>query len=91
MGHTVGYQLPIDCSIARVDVLRRDLADLLTQGNALELNGDSVSKIDAIGIQLLVAFVRALAEKGMQWHWTDPSPRLQEAARLLGVSDSLNF
>lgn len=91
MANAVGYHLPSDCSIAQIDVLRRDLANLLEAGDTVNLHGEAVSRIDAVGVQLLLAFVMAMGARGVQWHWVEPSARLCTAARLLGLCHPLKF
>lgn len=91
MAHAAVYHLPINCSIAQIGDLRRDLQMLLRKRAAVALHGDGVGKIDAVGIQLLFAFVSGLAAAGRQWSWVNPSARLCTAARLLGMSEPLKL
>lgn len=65
MARVLEYHLPSDCSIAQAVDLQRELAKLLRARAAVTvtLHADAVRKIDAVGIQILYAFMCALGEK----------------------------
>lgn len=91
MTTVVGYHLPSDCSIAQIENLHRDLARLLDEESAVDFHGDAVNRIDAVGVQTLLAFVTAMSNRGLKWQWQNPSARLCSAVRLLGIGQLLNF
>ncbi len=91
MATVVGYHLPSDCSIAQIESLHRDLTRLLDAGSAVDFHCDAVNRIDAVGVQTLLAFVAAMTNQGLKWQWQNPSARLCSAVRLLGVGQLLNF
>jgi anti-anti-sigma regulatory factor len=91
MTQSVIYQLPGDCSIAHVSHLQRELNNLLDTCMEVIFHADSVSKIDAAGVQLLFGFVSALNAKGGHWQWVEPSQRLRTAVQLLGMGDRLHI
>lgn len=91
MATVVGYHLPSDCSITQIESLRGDLTRLLDAQSSIDFHGDAVNRIDAVGVQILLAFVTAMANRGLKWQWQNPSARLCSAVRLLGVGQLLDF
>ncbi|MCR6653583.1 MAG: STAS domain-containing protein [Cellvibrionaceae bacterium] len=93
MARVLEYHLPSDCSIAQALDLQRELTKLLRARTAVSvtLHADAVRKIDAVGVQVLYAFLQALAERKSQLQWMAPSERLCNAVRLLGMQQLLNL
>jgi len=81
--------LPEDFTIALAGEYYQLMMNQLEEGHGISLDGGSVSRIDASGIQLLVAVQRALAEAGHSLHWNSVSAALSESVALLGMSDVL--
>jgi anti-anti-sigma regulatory factor len=55
------------------------------------LDGRPVEKVDAAGLQALLAGRRALVSSGKKVSWTGCSPQLQAAAALLGLAEHLEM
>jgi anti-anti-sigma regulatory factor len=55
------------------------------------LDASQVEKVDAAGIQALLAGRRALADAGKELSWTASSPQLAAAADLLGLAEALEL
>lgn len=55
------------------------------------LDASAVEKVDAAGIQALLAGRRALASAGKQLSWAGASPQLSAAAELLGLAEALEL
>jgi anti-anti-sigma regulatory factor len=60
-------------------------------GGRIALDASQVEKVDAAGIQALLAGRRALTGAGKQVLWTGSSPQLAAAADLLGVAKDLEL
>ena len=81
--------LPEDFTIALAGEYYQLMMNHLEEGHDIPLDGGSVSRIDASGIQLLLVVQRALADTGHSLHWNAVSAPLRESVALLGMSDSL--
>lgn len=70
--------------------LKETLFDALAAEEPVVVDGAAVERVDAAGIQLLVAFARAAAG-GPGWQWTadGPSSALVGAAERLGLAVEL--
>ena len=55
------------------------------------LDASAVEKVDAAGLQALLAGRRALASAGKQLSWAGASPQLSAAADLLGLAEALEL
>ena len=82
-------KLPDELSIANSVEFYQLLMNLIEEGGDIELDADSLTRIDAAGIQLLFVVQRALSEGGNTLRWFATSPPLKESAALLGMTESL--
>ncbi len=57
----------------------------------VSLDGRQVEKVDAAGLQALLAGRRMLEAAGKNVSWTGCSPQLAAAAALLGLADPLGI
>ena len=87
---TQSVDLGQSLDITGVSQLHGRLAEALQGGGRVALDGSRIERVDAAGIQLLVAFAHAAAERG-GWHWqggTAPQP-VADAAAQLGLDAEL--
>ncbi len=82
--------LPADCRIAAQLALKVVLIDALVAGKVV-LDGREVEHADTAGLQLLMLFQRELKVRGSTWSWRGASDALNNAAGLLGVSQTLEL
>jgi anti-anti-sigma regulatory factor len=61
------------------------------QESRVALDARQVEKVDAAGVQALVAGHRLLADAGKKVSWTGCSPQLKAAAELLGLAEALGL
>jgi len=89
---------PSELSIALGSDLRigraRELYAALTQdkaGSSVIIDGSEVAKVDAAGLQCVLAAHVHLRTAGAEWRWHNPSPALKSAAQLLGLDGALEI
>lgn len=58
---------------------------------SVALEAGALQRVDAAGLQLLVAFTRAATGRGTKVEWRSPSTALREGARRLGLSGALGL
>jgi phospholipid transport system transporter-binding protein len=80
-----------DLSISNVDPLKRQLDTALADGAPVLFDGAGIDRIDAAGLQLLAAFTREAAHRGLPVSWQSPAPRLLAAARAIGLQDAIGL
>lgn len=80
--------LQADLGIEQVTDLQATLQPHLDDAT-LELSGAEVRRVHTAGLQLLHAFIRERAARGLSTTITLPSPTLVEAARQLALAVSL--
>lgn len=68
-----------------------ELAEVLKEPGAVQLSARELQKIDAAGLQLLVAFFREAEKLQKDVSWLDTSEVLVDAARLLGLDTQLQI
>jgi anti-anti-sigma regulatory factor len=69
--------------------LKRRLDLHLAAPGALELDASQVERVDACGLQLLLAFVQARRDYGAPCAIARPSPVFERAVRTLGLQSHL--
>jgi ABC-type transporter Mla MlaB component len=67
------------------------LAEALTRALPLELRASEMERVDTAGLQLLIVFLRAAHERGLQVRWGDPGAALAASAQLLGLGEALEL
>lgn len=80
--------LPVDCRIAGLETLHRQLREALGAAQCT-LDGGAVERVDTAALQLLLAFRRDAQMRGQQASWAAVSAALREAANLLGLAQTL--
>ena len=71
--------------------MHEQLNTVLAAATAVVLDGSRVERLDAAAMQVLVGFTRAAREQGLALTWQNPSPVLQQAARVLGFETILEM
>ncbi len=83
--------LVADLTLLGADDLRLALLQALERGEHVQLDGRRVQRVDLACLQVLVAFVRATAERGQPASWVGYSKELEQAARVGGVAELLGL
>lgn len=79
----VDFELSPDVRIAHADELKRALLEVLARAESqIRLSGKRVRSIDVAGLQVLLAFVRACADRGIELTWVSASDELRAWAKL---------
>jgi anti-anti-sigma regulatory factor len=77
-------------TIEQAGALHAELGRHLGAGQVV-VEAGGVERVDAAGLQLLTAFVRAAHGRGTQVEWRSPSAVLRDGARRLGLSAALRL
>jgi anti-anti-sigma regulatory factor len=81
--------LPSSLTIAEVGALKAALEAALGSGDPITLDARSVARVDAAGVQLLVAFAAEAARRGRRWTWAGFSATLAEVSERLDLARAL--
>jgi len=73
------------CTIHEGAAIKAHMIEQLARPGPYEIDGSAVSRIDAAGVQLLVAFALDCLERGLEYVWIGRSPTLEQAIDLLSV------
>ena len=85
-------ELPESLEVAGVAALAEAWVAQLGQGKGpLRLAGGAVRRVDAAGLQLLYALIRAAGEQGRAAEWLSASDALRDAARLADMAQALRL
>lgn len=82
--------LPADCRIAAQGTVKDALIGMLAADKAM-LDGREVEHVDTAALQLLTLFQRELKARGGTLDWRGTSDALNNAAGLLGLSQTLGL
>jgi len=78
--------------IPNIDQISKKLHSALESSDPIIfLDGESIERVDAAGLQLLTAFFNDAKSQGMTLHWHKPSDVLITASRLMGLSRVLDL
>ena len=77
--------------VAHANIGRERLDKALRRGRPIVVRSSDLARVDAAGMQLLVAFCLAARKRDLEIQWPAPEESLLQAARLLGVVDMLDL
>lgn len=63
----------------------------LFKNNKVILNGESVERIDAVSLQLILSFIQEAKINDVEVSWRSPSIAISTSAKLLGMEDVLQL
>jgi anti-anti-sigma regulatory factor len=66
-------------------------AGLLARAGDVALDGESVAKVDAAGVQAVLAALIQFSRSGGSWRWHNPSAVLKQGIAVLGLGESLRL
>jgi anti-anti-sigma regulatory factor len=78
------------CTIHEGAAIRAHMIEQLSRPGPYEIDGSAVSRVDAAGVQLIVAFALDCLERGLEYAWIGRSPTLEQAIELLSVGTLLD-
>ncbi len=84
-------QLHAALDIAHASKLKTTLDAALEGGKEVTLDAGGVSRVDAAGLQLLLAFVRQCAADGIAVSWSQATETLRDGAAGLGLAQALQL
>lgn len=67
------------------------LNEALTRALPVDLDAADLERVDAAGLQLLLAFVRTARERGLALKWQAVGSTLEAGAELLGLANALEL
>jgi len=76
-------------TIANAESLRTELLALIEGGGDVGIDGSAVEAADTAGMQVLVAFRRALRDGNRKLTWSGCSPVLMDVSGLLGLQEQI--
>ena len=73
------------CTIHEGAAIKAHMLEQFARPGPYEIDGSAVSRVDAAGVQLIVAFALDCLERGLEYVWIGRSPALEQAIELLSV------
>lgn len=90
-GKPARVQLPAECILRDAAGLQAQLCAAISPTDSVIVEAGAVTRIDAAGLQLLVAFAQREAAAGRRIQWQDPAPALIESSARVGLSAVLGL
>lgn len=84
-------ELGHNLTIADAEARKIDFMNIITDGVPVKLSAADVEQIDGAGVQLLAALFKDAALKHVSIEWGDVSPALQDAVKMLGLTEALKM
>jgi anti-anti-sigma regulatory factor len=77
--------------ISGAGYLREQLLQVLAGKQSVTVDAANVERVDTAALQVLTAFFKDAVAQNMVVQWQEPSQALRDAARLLGLNNTLNI
>jgi anti-anti-sigma regulatory factor len=74
------------CTIHEAAAIKAHMLEQLDRPAPYQIDGSAVSRVDAAGVQLCVAFALDCLERGVEFSWTGRSATLEQAVEQLSVA-----
>lgn len=87
----MGFSLGEQVDITQVMDLKQRLRDEIEKSDSLEIEAGDVGRVDAPGLQLLLAARNASLGLSKEWKWNKVSDELIGAAKTLGLIEPLGL
>lgn len=81
-------ELPSDLSIAHVEEIKNLIVSQFDDNQTINITDHNISKIDTVGLQLLLAIINYLSLKNCVVNWHIQSSILIESIKCLGLENS---
>ena len=93
MANHITFSLPKSINISSEAKLHQELEGVLNHDDhdGITLSAADVHKTDTAGMQLLLLFINEAKNSKLNVKWHQPSSSLCNAARLLGIRDTLGI
>lgn len=82
------FAAPEQLTVAHVAAVYAELGALFDAAASIEMDLARMQRIDAAGVQLLLAADRRAADRGITMRWKDPDHRLADAIATLGLGSA---
>ncbi len=89
MASSATIHLDAELTIAQVGVWRKRLVDEAPAGNEVMIDASELIRVDAAGLQLLLAFKKSCAAKNIAVALFNVPKTIQELIRVSGLSQEL--
>lgn len=83
--------LPERVDISAVESLYQTLQSALESGDSIEIDAEAVDRLDAAGVQLLMAFALRSKNQSVQIHWKSPSAAFVKSLQLLDAEQHIRL
>ena len=83
------FTLPVELTIAQVEECKTDLLLYIEKNEELTFDDTHVSRIDTVGIQLLLAAITYISAQNKKLTWQCQSTVIQESIKQLGINEAI--
>ena len=83
--------LPDVFGIAQAEVAYNEIKQLLVSSDEIKIDGSAVETVDASALQLLISLFEECKSKGIKISWHSESDKVNDSAKLLNITQSLNL
>ncbi|MGK0249835.1 MAG: anti-anti-sigma regulatory factor [Oleispira sp.] len=83
------FKLPAQLTISHVDECKAKLLIEIDDNDIINFDDGNVTKIDTVGVQLLLAAVSYIALQNKEFNWSSTSSVVQESIKQLGLNESI--
>ncbi len=83
------FTLPAELTIANVDDCKSRLIELVDSHSEITLDSSAVTRVDTVGVQLLLATVAYAVSQNKALSWENQSSTLKQSIKLLGIEEPI--
>jgi anti-anti-sigma regulatory factor len=83
------FEFPAEITIAQVDNCKSELLDFITEHEEIDFDDSQVTRVDTVGVQLILATIHYIAAQNKSLIWQCKSPILNQSIKQLGINDPI--
>ncbi len=83
------FKLPAELTIVQVEECKSQFIEFINENEKITLDDSNVSRIDTVGLQLLVTAVTYIANQKKQLIWRNQSSIISQGVKSLGINEPI--
>lgn len=83
------FKLPTELTIVQVESCKSQFIEFAEQHQEITLDDSEVSRVDTVGVQLLLAMITYIASQNKPLHWKNSSSIINESVKQLGINEDI--
>ena len=83
------FKLPAELTIVKAEECKSQFIEYVEQHSEISLDDSDVSRVDTVGVQLLLAIVTYVVSQNKPLNWQNQSSIIKQSIKQLGLNEEI--